>query len=200
MRLLRAWAVHEARVWRALRMWLLRRRDGVGGDVRGFGYARAQASTWYGVLFVLVVETVGMSFFTAPYPALHWVMLAADLYTLLLLLGMHAACVVRPHTVGPEGLRIRQGARLDVTIPAHLIVSVRRELAFPHGKAEEGVLDVPVAAQTSLTVELAEPVPVVRLGGRREEVRTVRVHADDAAGAVAAIEGVRAAARTADAA
>ncbi|MBB5121100.1 hypothetical protein AF335_01645 [Streptomyces eurocidicus] len=188
---LKALAVHEARVWRGLGLWVSGRRDGVGGGARGFGYARAQASTVYALLFVCVVETTGMSFFTAGHPGLHEVVLVLDLYTLLLVLGLHAGCVARPHTVGPDGLRLRHGARLDVRIPAHLIASVRRELRFPTGSAPaDGVLDVPIAGQTSFTVELTEPLTVRRLLSRPVVVRTLHCHADDPAEAVAAVRAL----------
>ncbi|MGW1072633.1 hypothetical protein [Streptomyces sp. NPDC002537] len=190
MRLLRAWSVHEARTWTGLALWLTRRRDGVGDGVRGFGYARAQASTMYALVFVCLVETVGMTFWTAAMgiPVLHWTVLAADVYTVLLALGYHAGNVVRPHTVGPDGLRVRHGGALDVRIPARLLVDARPELRFPSGgETPDGVLDLPVAGQTSLTVELSGPATVTRPLGRRREVRTVHCHADDPRAAVAAI-------------
>ncbi|MFF7727747.1 hypothetical protein [Streptomyces sp. NPDC008001] len=187
MNLARAFAVHEARVWRGLALWVVRRRDGLGGGVRALPYARAQASTLYALLFVCVVETVGMSFFTAGYPVLHWVALALDVYTVLLVLGFHAGSVVRPHTVGPEGLRIRQGATLDLCIPLALIGTVRRDLRFPGNDIPGDALDVPVAAQTSVTVELTATVTVARLFRRPREVRTVRFHADEPYAAAEAI-------------
>ncbi|MFJ9210776.1 hypothetical protein [Streptomyces sp. NPDC102264] len=152
------------------------------------GYARAQAPTSYGLVLVLVIETIGVSIMLAPYPVVHWVMLLVDLYTVLLVLGLHAAAVTRPHIVGPGGLRIRRGARLDLRIPLDLIVSARHDLRFPDvNKPEDGVLTVAIASQTSVTVELAHPVTAVSLLGRRTEVHTIRCHADEPRAAVAAI-------------
>ncbi|MET9413409.1 hypothetical protein ABZY03_04330 [Streptomyces klenkii] len=192
MKLARALAVHEARVWAGLALWLTRRRDGVGDGVRALAYARAQASTMYAFAFVCLVETVGMSFFTAPYPGIHEAVLVLDVYTVLLVLGFHAGSVVRPHTAGPEGLRIRRGAGLDLRIPVALIGTVRRDLRFP-GNDVPGILDVPVASQTSVTVELTAPVTAARLFGRPREIRTVRFHADEPHAAVEAIRGLMAA-------
>ncbi|GHF47023.1 hypothetical protein GCM10010218_30390 [Streptomyces mashuensis] len=198
MGLLRAWGTYERRAWTSLGLWLARRRDGVntgagagaGAGVRELGYAKAQASTMYGLLFVCVVETVGLAFFTAGYPAVHWPMLAVDVYTVLLVLGAHASAVTRPHTVGPDGLRLRQGASLDIRIPAGLIRTVRRELRSRGGEPGDGELDLAVAAQTTVTVELSEPVTVVRLTGREQRVHTLRWHADDPAAAVAAVKAL----------
>ncbi|MFD8983599.1 hypothetical protein [Streptomyces sp. NPDC059564] len=185
---LRRLAAHERRWMRSLALWAVRRRDGVGEGDTAFGYARAQAPTSYGLVFVFAVETVGVSFLLAPYPAAHLVMLVLDLYTVLLVLGLHAAAVTRPHVVGPGGVRVRYRASLDLWVPAALIASARVETRFPDAnRVEEGVLEVAVAAQTSVTLELARPVTAVGLWGRRRRVRSVRLHADEPRAAVAAV-------------
>lgn len=173
----------------SLGLWVARRRHGVGeGDV-AVGYARAQAPTAYGLVFVFAVETVGVSFMLADYPVAHLIMLLLDLYTVFLVLGLHAAAVTRPHVVGPGGLRVRRGAGLDLWIPLDRIASARYDLRFPDAnKSEDGVLEVAVASQTSITVELTRPVTAVSLLGRRTEVRTVRCHADEPRAAVAALK------------
>jgi hypothetical protein len=173
----------------SLGLWVARRSHGVGDEDIAVGYARAQAPTAYGLVFVFVVETVGVSFMLAPYPVAHLVMLLLDLYTVFLVLGLHAAAVTRPHVVGPGGLRVRRGTRLDLRIPLELIASARHDLRFPDAnKSEDGVLDVAIASQTSITVELVQPVTAVSLWGRRTEVRTIRCHADEPQTAVAAIK------------
>ncbi|MDD9375362.1 hypothetical protein M8Z33_01490 [Streptomyces sp. ZAF1911] len=182
-------AAHERRWMASLGLWATRRVHGVAdGDV-AVGYARAQAPTSYGLVFVFAIETVGVSFMLADRPVAHLVMLVLDLYTVFLVLGLHAAAVTRPHVVRPDELRIRYGARLDLRIPLDRMGSARHDLRFPDAnKPEDGVLDVAVASQTSITVALTEPVTAVTLWGRRREVRTVRFHADDPRTAVAAIK------------
>ncbi|MFV5998885.1 hypothetical protein ACNPQM_42845, partial [Streptomyces sp. NPDC056231] len=89
----------------------------------------------------------------------HLVMLLLDLYTVFLVLGLHAAAVTRPHVVGPGELRVRRSARLDLRIPLARIASARYDLRFPDAnKSEDGVLDVTIASQTSITIELTQPV------------------------------------------
>ncbi|MGO4456976.1 hypothetical protein AB4039_06545 [Streptomyces sp. M-16] len=179
---------HEGRRLRSLVLWAARRRDGVGAGDTAVGYARAQAPTSYGLVFVFALETAGVSFLLAPYPVAHLVMLVLDLYTVLLALGLHAAAVTRPHVVGSAGVRLRHRTSLDLWIPAELIDSAREELRFPDAnRPEEGVLDAAVAGQTSVTLELVRPVTVVGAWGRRTRVRTVRCHADEPRAAVAAI-------------
>jgi hypothetical protein len=52
---------------------------------------------------------------------------------------------------------------------------------------EPGELDLPVGSQTSVTLELTEPVPYLTLLGHREEVRVVRLYADAAGALVQAL-------------
>ncbi|MFD7088003.1 hypothetical protein ACFV94_09320 [Streptomyces sp. NPDC059896] len=47
----------------------------------------------YGLVFVLVIEAIGMWFLLAPFPVAHLIMLLIDLHTVFLALGLHAAAV-----------------------------------------------------------------------------------------------------------
>ncbi|MET9608132.1 hypothetical protein ABZZ17_24215 [Streptomyces sp. NPDC006512] len=185
---MRRLAAHERRWMTSLGLWLARRTDGVGGADVAVGYARAQAPTAYGLIFVFVVETVGVSFMLAEYPVAHLLMLFLDLYTVCLVVGLHAAAVTRPHVVGPGGLRVRRGAALDLWIPLERIASARYDLRIPDAnKSQDGVLEVAIASQTSITVELVRPVITLSFWGTPREVHTVRCHADEPRAAVAAI-------------
>ncbi|MFF8292525.1 hypothetical protein ACF068_25275 [Streptomyces sp. NPDC016309] len=182
---------HELRLMVSLVRWAARRPDGTGrAGVRAFGHARDQAAYLYGFAFVCVVETVGMAYLLASWPVVHAVFLVLDVYTVLFVLGLHAASVTRPHLLDGAVLRLRQGAHVDLAVPLERIAAVRHELRFSH-EEEEGVLNLAVASQTSVTVELAEPVTAVRLLGRQYPVRLVRCHADDPRALVGALGSVR---------
>ncbi|MEW1676559.1 hypothetical protein ACFU90_30345 [Streptomyces noursei] len=188
---------YEGRWLASLVWWVARRRVGVPEGARALPYAGAQAALMYGLTFVFVVETVGVSLLLRDHPGLHAVALVADVYTVLMVLGSQAAAVTRPHVLGAEDLLVRGGARMEVRIPLASIASVRYDLRSRQdarsgadgGQGDGGPLELAIAGQTSVTVELAEPVVVVWLLGRRETVRTVRLHADDARGAVGAVRG-----------
>ncbi|MFI9290722.1 hypothetical protein [Streptomyces gardneri] len=169
---------HELRLMTSLVRWVARRPHGVGGAVGVFPHARDQAALIYGFAFVCLVETVGMSYLLADWPAVHAVVLVLDVYTVLFVLGLHAASVTRPHVLTGDALRLRQAAHVDVRVPLDLIASVRRESLFSHEKTD-GELKLAVGSQTSLTIELTEPVDAPRLLGAPRPVRVVRVHADD---------------------
>ncbi|MFJ6608306.1 hypothetical protein [Streptomyces lydicus] len=201
---LRQLAAHEGRWMASLARWVTRRRDGTAPGERALPYAAAQAALVYGLTFVCAVETAGVHVLLGGVPVARAVLLVVDVYTVLMLLGFQAA-VTRPHVLGAEVLRLREGARTEVRIPVERIVSVRYDLRFTKEPAKKpakgrgvpadadgepgggGVAELAVGGQTSVTLELAGPVEVVRLLGRCERVRTVRFHADDARGAVAAV-------------
>ncbi|MHB6906999.1 hypothetical protein [Streptomyces sp. DB-54] len=196
---------HEGQWLASLVWWVARRRVGVPEGARALPYAGAQAAMSYGLAFVFVVETVGVSLLLQDHPGLHAVALVGDIYTVLLVLGSQAAAVTRPHVLGAEDLLVRNGARMELRIPLASIASVRYDLRSRQdghsgagdGREDAGRLELAIAGQTSVTVELTEPVVVVWLLGRRETVRTVRFHADDARGAVGAVRGAVEAVRAA---
>ncbi|MGI5257512.1 hypothetical protein [Streptomyces angustmyceticus] len=183
---LRRLAAHEARWLVSLGWWAARRRIGVAPGARALGYAGAQAAFVYGLTFVCVVETVGLAVLLADHPVAHAVMLVLDCYTVLMMLGLQAAAVTRPHVLGADTLWLREGARRDIRVPLERIAAVRHDLRFVRAAEEDGgaAVELAVGGQTSVTVELSEPVVAVGLLGRRESVRTVRFHADDARAAV----------------
>lgn len=182
---------HELLAVASLGRWGLRRTHGVGAGDTAAAYTGPQTAMMYGMLFVAVVETVALGFLI-PWPAVDRVVLVLDLYGVLLVLALHAACVTRPHVVRADGsLRIRYGALFELTVPPEAVASVRVDRRYPEGRlvtlSEDGVLDLIVGSQTSVTVELARPLPFTRPLGARGEARTVRFHTDDPAALVRAL-------------
>ncbi|MFE3600183.1 hypothetical protein [Streptomyces sp. NPDC059142] len=179
---------HEIRSVGSLVRWAARRTHGVGAGDRPVPYTGPQTAMLYGLLFVAVVETVALAVLI-PWPVVHLIVLVLDVYTLVMVLALHAGCVTRPHVVGADGsLRIRYGTLFDLRIPADSIVSARVDRRFPTGgllqyAPEEdgkdgGVLDLVVGSQTTVRVELTAPAPFVRPLGATGLARVVRFHAD----------------------
>ncbi|MFI7007149.1 hypothetical protein [Streptomyces sp. NPDC050145] len=186
----RRMAGHELRVFASFGMWAARRRHGVPAGASAFPYARGQALMMYAFAFVCAVETFGMWALLRDYPVLHRVTLVLDVYTVVMVLGLHAASVTRPHVVTREALRVRRGAHVDLRIPVERIAEVRRENRFTH-TPREGELNLDVGAQTSITIELTEPVRYLTLLGRPKEVGVVRLHAEDPDQLARALDRVR---------
>ncbi|WP_412078140.1 hypothetical protein ACLF6K_29560 [Streptomyces xanthophaeus] len=182
---------HELRAAASLGWWALRRKHGVRPGDLAAGYTGPQTAMMYGLVFVSVIETAALAVLI-PWPAVHQVVLVLDVYGILIILAMHAACVTRPHVVRPDGsLRIRYGALFDLTVPPDAVASVRVDRRYPQGRmvtvSEDGVLDLIVGSQTTVTLELNRPLGVVRPLGARAQVRTVRFHADDPRALVSAL-------------
>ncbi|KOG27708.1 hypothetical protein [Streptomyces resistomycificus] len=186
MRIAHLLVLHELRMLASLALWVVRRTHGTGDGGRAFGYARGQGAMMFGFAFVCVVETLTMSVLLRDYPIVHGVVLVLDVYTVVFVLALHAANVVRPHVLDAGSLRIRRAVHVDLRIPLEKVSAVRSELRAAHQRAD-GELDLAVGAQTSVTLELTEPVPHSNFLGRRRDVRLVRFHADDAPALVRAL-------------
>ncbi|MDX3486883.1 MULTISPECIES: hypothetical protein [Streptomyces] len=182
---------HEFRALHSLGLWVLRRRHRIPEGARPFSYTEPQTGIMWTFVFVSVVETVVLAL-VIPWPLVHAILLVVDVYGIVIVLALQAACVTRPHLVEADGsLRLRYGALFDLRAPAAVIAAARVERRFPGGGlvrvGEDGTLDLAVGSQTTVTVELTEPVEFVRPLGRRGSARTLRFHADDPRAAVAAL-------------
>ncbi|MFE9455593.1 hypothetical protein [Streptomyces californicus] len=183
--------VHEVRALHSLGLWLLRRRHRIPEGARPFPYTGPQAWIMWAFLLVSVVETVVLAL-VIPWPLVHAIVLVVDVYGILIILALHAACETRPHVVAADGaLRLRYGALFDLRVPAAVIASARVERRFTDGGLvrvdEEGTLGLAVGSRTTVSVELTEPVEFVRPLGRRGSARTLRFHADEPQAMVAAL-------------
>ncbi|MFB7182607.1 hypothetical protein ACFCYI_33465 [Streptomyces sp. NPDC056257] len=182
---------HELHALAALGRWTVRGRHGVRPGDLAVAYTGPQTAMMYGMLFVSVVETVALALLI-PWPAVHRVVLVLDVYGILIVLALHAACVTRPHVVRPDGsLLIRYGALFGLAVPADAVASVRVERRYPEGRlvtlSPDGVLDLIVGSQTTVTLELNRPLRFTRPLGATGEARTVRFHADDPRALVTAL-------------
>ncbi|MCL6732692.1 hypothetical protein [Streptomyces neyagawaensis] len=185
----RALIRHELLLLASLFRWMVRRPHGVG-EGRAFGYARGQGAMMLGFGFVCVVETVTLSVLLDDHPLAHRVLLALDLYTILIVAGLHAASVTRPHVLTDTTLRLRRFASVDLLVPLTTVSSVRRELCLTHEK-KDGELSLEAGSQTTVTLELADDARYLTFFGRPRAVRLVRFHADDADRLVGEIDRLR---------
>ncbi|MGW6954721.1 hypothetical protein [Streptomyces chartreusis] len=182
---------HELRLLTSIGLWVARRPNGIGTGT-GFGYARGQGTMLLGFGFVIVIESIMMSVLLRNHPAVQRAWFTVDVYTLVLIVGMHAASVVRPHVLDDDVLRVRRAAHVDLRIPLEKVALARRELRTTHERTE-GELNLAIGSQTTVTLELTEPVAHFTFLGRRQDIRLVRFHADDADSLVKAIARARSA-------
>ncbi|MCQ4043073.1 hypothetical protein ACFOSC_13375 [Streptantibioticus rubrisoli] len=190
---LRRLTVHEVRLLTSFCRWLTRRPPhGVGPGDLAVRYATGQSFVFYGFLFVSVVETVALALLI-PWPVVHAVFLVVDIWGCYFVIALHASCAVHPHVVAADGsLRLRYGVLLEIRVPAELIARARLERRYPTGGRlaqlhDDGALDLSVGGQTTVTVQLSEPVRFVRPLGKEAEARVLRFYADDPAPTVTAL-------------
>ncbi|GGV10668.1 hypothetical protein GCM10010182_33460 [Actinomadura cremea] len=169
----------------SLAMFAARRRHGVPAGAVGVPYAKAQTGLQLAFLSAMVIELVAVELLLRAVGApegVRLVVLVIDLYSVLIVLAVIAACVTRPHVVTDEEVRVRYGAFFDLRIPREKIASVRTVRNYDESglvRVDGGRLAVAVASQTNVLVELTEPIVAVRPLGKRVEVRAVRFYADD---------------------
>lgn len=196
-------ALHEASVWRRIGGFLKRvvtvevriyesiwrfvaRRPAIERGGAGFGYHRP-------VLTVLWIF-IGLSAFEIPiidlivhrWPAVRIAMLVLGIWGVTWMIGLLCAMLTRPHTVGPSGVRVRQGLELDVPLGWDDIASIAivRHVDQPKSpRVADEVLSLRQQNETNVEIELERPTSV-RLPGRgprggAHRVRTVRFWADD---------------------
>lgn len=183
---------HEFVLWACLLRWVTRRGPhGVGAGDTAVAYSGGQAAVMLGFLFASIVETVALALII-PWPLVHMIALIIGLWGVWFVLALHASCVVRPHVIEADGsLRLRYGALIDIRVPEEMVANVRRERHRPAGSLlefrDDASAELIIAGETSLTVELVEPIAIVRPMGRVERARTLRFYAEDARAAMAAI-------------
>lgn len=184
--------IHEFRLYTSIVRWLTGRwRHGVHeGDIT-VRYASGSAALLLTFAYVSVIETVVLAF-VIPWPLVRQITLALDLWGVYFVLGLFTSFVVRPHVIGADGsLRLRSGALLDVRIPAQDITAVRAERRTARDRRgavdHDGCADLSQGGQTTVTVELAQPVTFTRPLGKQVRARVFRFYAADPATAVAAL-------------
>jgi hypothetical protein len=102
------------------------------------------------------------------------------------MLGFLFGMLARPHSVGPDGIRVRYGSEVDIPIPWNDVYSVtHRKQAIQDKQPKVTIDDNGVAAlhmriqnETNIEVRLERPVRL-RLPHGTETVGTVKLYADD---------------------
>ncbi|WP_021600177.1 hypothetical protein [Actinomadura welshii] len=177
----------------SLVLLVTRRKHGVPPGAVAVPYAGGQLSLQMAFLFAMVLEAVVVELLMRSLDApegLRAVVLVVDLYSILIVVAIIAACVTRPHVLSDDELRIRCGAFLDLRVPRAQISALRVARNYDETgmvRVRDGRLSVAVAGQTNVVVELREPIQVVRPLGGRAEVGTIRFFADEPAAVGAAV-------------
>jgi hypothetical protein len=168
--------------------WLLGRRPDAGSQDREFPHRGPVLAMVLVMLGVSVVEVVLIELIV-PWPPVRAVLLVVGVWGAGLVLGTLAVMVVRPHLIGPAGVRVRYGPAWEALLPWDAVATVRAvHRARDHdGVDRDGeVLRVVVGATTTVEIGLSRPLAVRLPRGEEADVTRVVLFADDPRGFVAA--------------
>ncbi|GAA4058412.1 hypothetical protein [Agromyces indicus] len=177
---------------------LVARRPAVAPGATGFAY-HAPVFTILMVFIVLsAVEIPIIDLIVHRWPVVRISFLILGIWGLTWMIGLLAAYLMRPHTVGPDGIRVREGLEIDLPLSWDDIASValdRRtdEPKSPRVTEADGtrILSLRMQDRTVITIELERPTIVALPGtapkGGRQAVDEVRIWVDDPSGFMAAV-------------
>ncbi|MEU5938507.1 hypothetical protein ABZ807_04845 [Micromonospora sp. NPDC047548] len=188
--LLRRAVAYEIGMWRSLHRWLLRRPLMLSPGAEAFSYV--------GVVKPILGVFIGLSAIevpifdlilsrTVPWQWVRQVVLGLGIWGLLWMIGLFASLRVHPHVLDADGLRVRNGASVDIALPWTAVAAVAaRYRSLPSSRTvqvEQGdagpILHVATGGQTSVDVVLREPLTVALPKGPSAPVSEIRLYADD---------------------
>lgn len=177
---------YEIRIWRSLGVWVLRLRTVPPG--RAHRYAGAITPLMIVFIAVSAVE-LPILHFVLPWETVRLIVDVLSIWGLLWMIGLLAAIRVHPHIVTDEGIRVRYGFSVDITVPWSAVASVgskgrmlEKGRTVQCEQTPEGlVASVAVSKQTTVDLVLREPTALNLPRPGDEPVVELRFHADDPA-------------------
>lgn len=184
----RAW-IAELRVYSSIGRAIARRPAVPDG---GTGIAYHQPVMTILIIFIglSAVEIPILDLIVHPWPAVRVPILILGIWGLTWMIGLLCAMLMRPHAVGPGGIRIRSGLELDVPVAWDDIASIAIVKRVDEPKlpritaiAEGAEYAERMQDETNVEIELERPVSIrlpglLPKGGSHDVIR-IRLWADD---------------------
>ena len=152
------------------------------------------------VVFIVLsaVEIPILDLIVHRWPPVRIPVLILGIWGLTWMFGLLCGYLMRPHTVGPDGIRVREGLETDIRLTWDDIASVARDRRVDEPKtpkitAADGArtLSLRMQDETAITIELERPTAVRLPGsapkGGEQVVDEVRIWVDDPAGFMAEV-------------
>jgi hypothetical protein len=197
----------EASVWRRIGSFLKRalllelsiyasigrfiaRRPAIPRGAAGFNYHKPVLTVLIIFIVLSAVEIPIVDLIVHRWPVVRVAFLILGIWGVTWMFGFLCAYLMKPHTVGPDGIRVRQGLETDLAFSWDDIASVARnkrvdEPKSPRFEAAEAsrTLVFRMQDETDIEIELERPT-VVRLpgGGAKGGEQTItglRIWVDD---------------------
>lgn len=185
-----AWRA-EVGIWKSLYRWAFRRPK-VPAGASAFAYHSPVLTILIVFIVLSALEIPIIDLIVHPWPWVRIPLLILGIWGVTWMLGLLLSYLTRPHAVGPEGIRARVGADIDVDLPWSVIASVERsrdvvEKAPKIREEEHGrTLALRMQNETNVLVVLERAV-TTRVGGDPVEIDAVRLWADDVDGFLEAV-------------
>ncbi|MDR5701775.1 hypothetical protein [Agromyces aerolatus] len=201
------WARVRNFAWRALlvelRIYasigrLIARRPDLAPGAAGFSYHKPVLTILVIFIVLSAVEIPIIDLIVHQWPFVRIPLLVLGIWGLTWMVGLLAAYLMRPHTVGPEGIRVREGLEVDVPLTWDDIASVALDRRVDEPKSPRiaptdasCTLSLRMQDETNVEIELERPTPVRLPGlpprGGVHDVTHVRLWTDDPKGFMAAV-------------
>lgn len=184
----RAW-IAELRVYSSIGRAIMRKPAIAQGAI-GIGYHRPVLTVLIIFIVLSAVEIPIIDLIVHPWPSVRIGFLVLGIWGLTWMVGLMCAMLLRPHTVGAEGVRVRAGLEIDVFVPWDAVASVaiRHRVDEPKSPRIATTEDGSEYAErmqneTNIEIELERPyavrLPGLRPRGGEHLVTTVRLWADE---------------------
>jgi hypothetical protein len=177
----------EIGVWQSLYRFVFR-RPRVPAGAASFPYHGPVLSILLVFVVLSAIEIPILDLVVHRWPAVRIPLLILGIWGLTFMIGMLLGFLTRPHAVGPDGVRIRQGAELEIRLSWDDIASIAKVHRVAEPKAPRisddpagPVLELRIANETNLEILFDRPRAVALPQGTTT-LAGVRLHADDAEG------------------
>lgn len=180
----RAW-VAELRVYSSIAR-AIARRPAVPKGGTGIGYHRPVLTVLFIFISLSAVEIPILDLIVHQWPVVRITLLVLGIWGVTWMVGLLCAMLMRPHAVGPDGVRVRSGLELDVPIGWADIASIAISRRVDEPK-QPRVIGSEYAErmqdETNIEIELERPVAIRLPGlapkGGTHPVDRIRLWADD---------------------
>ena len=166
------------------------RRPAIPRGAAGFSYHKPVLTVLMIFIILSAVEIPIVDLIVHRGPVVRVSFLVLGIWGVTWMFGFLCAYLMRPHTVGPDGIRVRQGLEVDIPLSWDDIASVARVKRVDEPKSprieeadDSRTLVFRMQDETAIEIELERPT-VVRLPGRApkggdQEITGVRLWVDD---------------------
>ncbi len=170
------------------------RRPRVPARAVGFSYHQPAFAPLIVFIVVSAVELVVVDLIVHRWPSVRIPLLILGVWGLVWMIGLLLGMITRPHAVGPEGIRARYAAEVDLPLSWDDVYSVgKRKRVRPDGEPKittdtDGTrtLHLRMGNETNIDIRLERPIRC-RLPSGAEEVERVALYADDPAAFLAEV-------------